>query len=408
MSTWRYRAVTAQGGTVRRGEIAADSAALARASLRSAGLRVLDVQPVRTPIAMPAVFGRTVNRHMRSRRADAKAEFLDSLATMLTAGLTIVDALSALRAGNSGRSPRRRLALRLHDAVSSGEKLSVACGREPGWFDSAEVAMLAAGEHSGELASILRRVAERAMQASALAGRLVSVLMYPAIVAAAGVAVTVFLSVRTLPEIVGVLAENGIETPPLTRAVMAVGNTIWSAAPLLLGGIPVLVLACLLIARTKPARRMIARIPLPNVARDVLLARLLTTLVELLNAGVPFAEALRVAAPTLGGLGSARLTSVARRAADSIERGESASDAVGDPRWFGEDARRTLAAGESAGELEQTMSRLAEHAGRRARRAIDRLATLLEPAAILTLAGLIGTVVLAAVLPLTRLQEVLQ
>ncbi len=76
--------------------------------------------------------------------------------------------------------------------------------------------------------------------------------------------------------------------------------------------------------------------------------------------------------------------------------------------WFSAQFRRLLHSGQAAGELEATLDRMAQRDERRTERQITRLATLLEPAAILVLATLVGTVVLAAVLPLTRLQEVIR
>jgi type II secretory pathway component PulF len=133
-------------------------------------------------------------------------------------------------------------------------------------------------------------------------------------------------------------------------------------------------------------------------------ARVATGLSELLRAGVPAVEALRVLAPSVG---VANLRARLDEAASRIERGEQLAEAMDDPHWFDAEFRRLLAVGESAGELDRMLSRIGERYERRARLLIDRLAALLEPAVILALAAVIGVVVIASVLPLLRLQEVL-
>ena len=145
----------------------------------------------------------------------------------------------------------------------------------------------------------------------------------------------------------------------------------------------------------------------PKVARRASLAKALLGLSELLRAGVPAVEALRVLAPTAGSVVTARLGELLGSAAGRIERGESFAEALDDPRWFPDEVRRLIRVGEQSGELESVLDRLGHRYKRSAERLIDRLAALLEPAVILVLAFGVGIVVMAAVLPLTRLQNVL-
>jgi type IV pilus assembly protein PilC len=140
----------------------------------------------------------------------------------------------------------------------------------------------------------------------------------------------------------------------------------------------------------------------PLVLRRVSVARVAQGLSELLRAGTPAVEALRVIAPAAGGGLRRRL----EEAADRLERGDSLVDALDDPYWFDAEFRRLLAVGENAGELDVMLERIGDRYERRSRILIDRLAALLEPAVILVLAALIGIVVMASVLPLLRLQEV--
>ena len=141
----------------------------------------------------------------------------------------------------------------------------------------------------------------------------------------------------------------------------------------------------------------------PHVLRKLAVARLSIQLAELLRTGVPMVEALRVVAPTTPGLTLRRRL---LEAADRVERGEDIAAALDDEHWFDGEFQRLLQIGQTSGELDTLLDRLGHRYARQANRMIDRLATLLEPAVILTLAVLVGLVVMAAILPLLRLQEV--
>jgi general secretion pathway protein F len=411
---WRYRAV-ASGGLIR-GEHAGETASEVRTALHAAGLRVLDLRPLArralpgSPGGPLAILRRQGERQLRARRGMRKSELFDALATMLEAGVPLVEAVGSI--GSSGGSrPTRAMLAQVGDDLRGGSSLADAMGGHPSWFDDAETAMLRAGQQSGDLPSVIRTLSERHGRAGELSNRLASALAYPAIVAAVGVGVVIFLSTRTLPELAAVLTEAGQEVPALTASVMAFGRGLLAAVPWL-ALVPVLATS-LLVAWAMLAGKIglgPPRLPAlltPGVVRRAAAAEALLGLAELLRTGVPAVEALRVLAPTAGGLVGSRLGANLRSAASRVERGESFADALDDPLWFPDEARRLVRVGEQSGELESVLARLGHRYQRSARRLIDRLAALLEPAVILMLAVGVGVVVMAAVLPLVRLQEML-
>jgi type II secretory pathway component PulF len=127
-------------------------------------------------------------------------------------------------------------------------------------------------------------------------------------------------------------------------------------------------------------------------------------LAELLRAGVPLVEAIRVLAPTAG----AALRAVLIEAAGRLERGDDLAAAFSAPAWFDAEFVRLLEVSQRSGELAPMLLRVGRRYERQSRRLIDRLTRLLEPAVILALGVLVGTVVMAAVLPILRLQEILR
>lgn len=423
MTMWRYKAVGASGkggqaGGIVRGEQAGESPSEVRAALHGAGLRVLELKPLRRvrtdtrsvsgrPLSL---FRRPAERQLRSRRGARKSELYDALATMLEAGVPLVEAVGSIASSGGHRATRAMLA-QVADDLRGGRALADAMAGHPAWFDPAECAMVRAGQQSGELPGVIRTLSKRHARAGELSNRLASALAYPAIVAAVGVGVVIFLSTKTLPELASVLTEAGQGVPALTAGVMASGRGLLAAMPWLAVGVvllvPLLAVWALLAARLGVGPpRWPARL-VPPVARRAAVAEVLLGLAELLRTGVPAVEALRVLAPTTTGPVSSRLGDHLEGAAGRIERGESFADALDNPDWFPDEVRRLLRVGEQSGELESILDRLGRRYQRSTRRLIDRLAALLEPAVILVLAVAVGVVVMAAVLPLVRLQEML-
>jgi type II secretory pathway component PulF len=415
MSLFRYRAVTlapaaaaAGTGSVLRGELAGESAAEVRARLRAGGLQVLDLVPVQPPFVWPrlgiaAFLARTIERHLRARRHALKEEACDGLANLLESGVPLVEALETLAHGEAAhrRALQRVLALTV-DQVRAGASLGAALGEHRGWFDPVEVALIDAAEHGGNLSATLTRLAARQAKQSEVGQKVASALLYPAVVGVVGIAVWLFLSTQSLPELTRILVSAKVEVPVLTRAVMASGQFLMRH---------VLVIAALAAAAIVLGSALLSRRPAPftrlgiGALRRLRLARATGALAELLQGGVPLVEALEVIAPTAG---SAELRASLQGGAAAIAEGTRWSELLARDggRLYPTEFVRLVEMGETSGDLAPLLARLAERMERSAERQLMRWAALLEPAAILLLAALIGVVVAAAVLPLTRLQGI--
>ena len=412
-TTWRYNAVSTNGagpGARRRGEMNGTSAAEVRASLRRVGWQVLDLKPVRLRAAgdkdaLAALwFG-----HLRSRRRESRAEIFDSAATMLESGVPVLQAVTILiSADTARRSGRRTMLTQLRGTLQDGSSLAHAMAAHPAWFEPTEIAIVEAGQQSGELPTVLRSLAQRNERANELGQRLIAALSYPVILCIVGLGVVVFLSTRTLPGLVEILTDAGVEAPALSTRVMAVGQTLANWWPLL-GVAGILAVGAVLVGPTWLERHGIA-LPRwcsrlrPRVSRRMALSGLSLGVAELIETGIPVGDALRIVAPTL------RCRSLRRQVievAARIDRGADLADALDAGEWFDAEFRQLVEVGQASGELAAVLRRLGDRYGRAARRLIDRLTAMLEPAVILTLAFLVGVVVMSAVLPLMRLQEIL-
>lgn len=451
MTVWRYEAVLLESPAVaspvaqtarqerQRGELAASSEAEARAALRRIGLQALSVRPARrspsinspgtTPGTAPGTRPSNARMHdalhgladawqrrQRRRRRGARAQLFDSVGTMIRSGVPLLEAVEtlAIARGRRGASAQRSMLAELREALRSGGSLAAAMRAQPGWFDPVEAAMVEAGQHGGTLPQVLQALAERHEEEGRLAGRLAGALLYPSIVAMAGIGVAVFLSVRTLPELVRILEGANVPVPTVTLWTMAAGQ--WTARWGWLGALVVAAVAVLgmpLASAAAGARgpagrswnaalaRARARLT-PGVIRTMAVADVSIRLGELVRAGVPVTEALRVLAPTTRPALGALLTDAAAK----VERGEEFGASLCDGRWFDEEFRRLIEVAQASGELDSMLDRVGRRHEREARRLVDRVATLMEPAVIVLLAALVGTVVMAAVLPLARMKDV--
>ncbi|MFK7961962.1 MAG: type II secretion system F family protein [Phycisphaerales bacterium] len=414
MTTWRYVAVaTGPGADRRRGEMTGATAGDVRRSLRRVGLQVIDIRPIRgggaTGLGRPSALRRVWHRHLRRRRQLVRGDLCDSLATMLESGVPILEAVATLIGSDRGTGDRSRVMLtEIHGRLQGGASFSEALDAHRDWFDPAQIAMLRMGQQRGELSDVLRHLAERSARGDELTRQLVGALTYPAIVSAVGLGVVLFLSVNTLPELARILGDAGLEVPALTRGVMAIGQGIirhWMFIVLAAAAAAGLVgLGIGLADRHGVGAPDWVTRRTPRILRRLGIAALSVRLAELVRTGIPVSEAMVIVAPTVG---PRALRRTIERAAERVERGHELSAALDDPDWFDAEYRRLVDIGLASGELDSVLERLGRRYERQAERLIDRLATLLEPAAILTLAVLVGTVVMAAMLPLIRLQEII-
>jgi type II secretory pathway component PulF len=347
----------------------------------------------------------------RARRVSRRAEAADALATLLDAGLPLHEALSTLSPTRVADPFRVHIA-RLREGLSGGQTFSACAAAAPGWFDPIDCAFIEAGEAAGTLSHALRCIAGRLEHHAQGRARLIGLLAYPVLVSVVALGVVVFLASHTLPELSRTLASGGIEPPLLTRVVMTFGQAVrsyWWLVPVL----PAALLLALLPFATQRghwlARRVredaagLSLVLTPRLMRAQALGASIRTLAELIGVGIPLAEALRITAPTA----HPSLARALHEASRALEDGAPPSRAFASTIWFDSEFKRLLELAQSSGTLDTALLELTSRLERRAERAAQTLARVLEPSLIILLSGLVGLVVMAAVLPLTKLQEIL-
>lgn len=408
---FRYRARERGTERLRAGEVSGQDAYAVRASLRQAGLEVLELEPVREAGAWPRFLQPLqglLHGRARNRRRAARGDLLDAIGSLLQAGLPLDQAVGSLVASSARPAAERRMLGRMREALRAGRPLPEAMAAHPDWFDRIDIALVDAGLATGDLAAVLIALSRQHQRGAAIVHKLAMALAYPVVLSIAGLAVVVFISRSTLPQLVAVLHDSGKPTPALTAHLMTVGDVLTGWGLLLLPVVAGLVwLGWRLLGRARPGSllgRFVHGNPIARARSRARVAQLAATLAHLQRGGLPLAEALDVVAATSG---EAPLRDLLTQAAVAVRRGEDLSGVIGASPLVDPEFAQLLRLGEQSGELAAVLERVAERFARAAERSIDRLSALAEPVAVLLLATLIGVVVLAAALPLVELGDLL-
>jgi general secretion pathway protein F len=398
MAAFDYVAVDAAGRTVS-GTLAAADAAAARALLGRRKLMPLEVAPARgaTPArgAAPARKGRLDSRTL--------ALATRQLATLVTVS-PVEEALRAI-AIQADRPAVRAVLEGVHGGVMEGRRLSDAMGLQGAAFPPLYRAMVAAGESSGALAPILERLADGLERDQVVRGKVVTALVYPAVLSVVAVGVILAMMTFVVPRVVDQFDSMNQTLPLLTRLVIGLSDGLrtwgWLAA-LLAGAAGVAGAAAL---RHPPARlwldSLILRLPLVGrLTRDLHGARMARTLSTMIAAGLPVLEGLTLTARTVS---NRRLRQATATMADAVREGGGLSAAMRRADVFPPILVTMTASGEAGGRLEPMLERAADYLEREFSTFTAVMLSLLEPAIIVVMGGVVALIVLSILLPILQI-----
>lgn len=389
MPAFAYRAATSAGRTVRGVEDAESPAALER-TLGSRGLYPLDVAPATAQAAEPA--GR---RAFRTRRADV-VEAVRYLATLMDAGFPLDRALGAVSRVVARRDTAAAV-LDVRDRVRGGARLDDALAAHPALFPHFAVGMVRAGERGGYLARALERLSTQMEREQALRSRLVSALVYPAVMTAVGAGAIAVLFAYVLPRFVVLLQDTGSTLPRSTAMLLAFGAwmSVWWWALLLA---PVVLALTVAAARsTEEGRtavdRVLLRLPLVGgLRRRAACSRLARTLSTLLGSGLPILPALEIAAASQA---DGAVAEAVRQAREEVRAGGRLAASLRRSGVFPFLFVQMVEVGEEGGRLPEMLERAAQSLEGELERGLERSMRLVEPAMILVFGAVVGFVALS-------------
>ncbi len=291
-----------------------------------------------------------------------------------------------------------------HAQVLEGRRLADAMAQQGKAFPPLYRAMVAAGESSGALPEILERLADLLERQQQLRGRLIGALVYPAALSLTAGAVVLALMAFVVPRVVEQFDSMGRELPLLTRIVIAISDAVTSWGWL---GLGLAIVGAVVFARLlrRPAFRLridalLLRLPLlGRLLRDLHAARMARTLAIMLDSGLPLIEGLAITARTVGNrvLRGATLDMVT-----AIDEGSSLTASMRRAGVFPPTLLYMAGSGEGNGRLGPMLERAADYMEREIDTFTSATLSLLEPAIIVVLGGVVALIVLSILLPILQ------
>ena len=395
MAAYDYAALDVQG-RLRTGVIAADSSAQARGLLQKQRL---------VPVRLEQAAAASAN-HSRTRRERFASKDLVLLTRQLATLAEATPLEEALRTigTQSDRAGVRRVVMATHGLLVEGYRLADAMARQGKAFPPLYRAMVAAGESAGALPQILERLADMLEKQQQVRARLVTTLAYPAALAVTAALVVIALMVFVVPRVVEQFDSMGRALPLLTRMVIAVSDGLvhWGPALLVLAVAAIGALVALL---RRPGFRLafdraLLRLPLlGRLLRDVHAARMSRMLATMLASGLPLMEGLSI---TVGTVGNRVLRAATETMATSIREGGSLTGALRRAGVFPPVMVYMATSGENSGRLPEMLDRGADYLEREFDTFTATAMSLLEPAVIVVLGGVVAMIVLSILLPILQ------
>ncbi len=326
--------------------------------------------------------------------------FSQELAELLDAGLSVVEAVDTL-AHQQGSAEVAKVYAELERSLRQGQTFSAALERMPHRFPPLYVGLIRAAEKTSDLHGALMRYLEYSGRLDALKARIVSSLIYPAILFTVGGGVIVFLMTFVVPRFAAIYRGSGKELPLLSQLLLQWGSFASAHAGALLLGAAVLVLglgAFLLQAHRQGTLEQLAG-ALPGVRRRIelfRLSRLYLTVGTLLNGGMPVVPALTLAQGVVGGVHRARLLA----SIDALRRGGGIAASLQQHQLTTPVAERLLRAGEGTGRMGDLFVRAGRYHDNELGRWVERFSRSFEPILMAVIGVLIGGIVILLYMPI--------
>jgi len=402
MRTYIYHARDAGGKSVG-GEIQAEDEAGAAQILGKRDLTVVALKlTVDREVQQKATGGGRV-------KTQDLVVFTRQLATMMDAGLPLVQALSSLEEQTTSKNFKPVLQ-QVVEQVEQGQSFSQALAQHPKVFNDIYVNLIQAGEAGGLLSEILERLAAEQEASARLKRRVKSALMYPMIVSCVALVISLFLVLKVVPQFADIFKDLGGQLPAPTRILIQISNALQRY----LLYVVVLVSAAVYgISQLKKTPwgvqrwdRIRIRLPVAGpLSKKIALTRFARTFSALTSSGVPILQTLRIAGHSTG---NTILEFAAIGMIESIEKGDGIAVSMAKHPIFPPMLVRMVAAGEQTGRVDTIMRKLAEFYNEEVETTLSGLASLIEPILIVIIGVIVGSIVICMFLPVFKMSEIVQ
>jgi type IV pilus assembly protein PilC len=341
-------------------------------------------------------------------RPDDIAVFSRQLATMLGAGIPLVQAFEIVGAGHE-KPAMQKLVLDIKADIEGGTSLHEALGKHPLYFDDLYVNLVEAGEQAGALETLLEKIATYKEKSEAIKKKVKKALFYPAAVLAVAIIVTLILLIFVIPQFESLFKGFGADLPAFTQMVINLSRFV-QAQGIYIG----IVVAGGVYAftyfrkRSRKMREFLDRMSLKMpiigpILVKAAIARYARTLSTMFSAGVPLVEALDSVA---GATGNIVYENAVLKMKDEVSTGQRLQRAMENTGLFPNMVVQMIAVGEESGSLDAMSGKVASFYEEDVDNAVDSMSSLLEPMIMAILGVLVGGLVIAMYLPIFKLGAV--
>ena len=332
------------------------------------------------------------------------AVFSRQFATMLDAGVSIIDILQDLSSQTSNRYLGYVLS-RIRKDIQEGSNFSMALSKHPKVFSPLYIALVRSGEESGNLPTVMEEIASYLEDQIILLRKVRQAVSYPSVIIVFFIGVVSFVFLFLIPRFQTIFASFGAQLPALTRIILNISQTFLKLLPLIIGFLFVLWIAFLFYRRTSIGRRHIDTLKLRfpffgKLMTKISLSRFARSLSTLLGGGVSIAMALEIVADTAGNV---IIESIIRKIRKGVIEGKILGEEMKKHKIFPPMLVRMVSVGEETGRMEDMLSRVARFFRDEVDATLNILTSILEPILIIGLGIVVGIVVLAIYLPIFKL-----
>ncbi|HKC15416.1 MAG TPA: type II secretion system F family protein [Steroidobacteraceae bacterium] len=336
------------------------------------------------------------------------AIFSRQLATMLGAGIPLVQAFEIIGAGHDKPS-MQRLLMEVKSDIEGGTSLHEALGKHPLYFDDLYVNLTEAGEQAGALESLLDKIASYKEKTEAIKKKVKKALFYPAAVLAVAFIVTLILLIFVIPQFESLFKGFGADLPAFTQAVIDLSRFVQNNGIYI--GVVIGIGVYTFIYFHKRSRKLrefldraLLNFPIIGpILNKAAIARFARTLSTMFSAGVPLVEALQSVA---GATGNIVYETAVMKMRDEVATGQRLQRAMENTGLFPNMVVQMIAVGEESGSLDTMSGKVASFYEEDVDNAVDSMSSLLEPLIMAILGVLVGGLVIAMYLPIFKLGAV--
>jgi type IV pilus assembly protein PilC len=398
MGIWRYKGVDQAGAKVV-GAVEVPNERELRKYFKAKGIRAKSVQG-------PTIFDFNFEQWLVEKGIMSAfgpkelMSFTKQLATLISAGITIIQALEIL--GKQQRKQTfKRVLLGVAADVAQGRTLSDALVKYPG-FDKLYCNLVKAGEAGGILDTILTKLAQYMERMATVRRKIKGALIYPTIVVIVGIAVVSIMMIYVVPQMSSMLKDSGQELPWVTQTVVDISDFMRNYSVYLFPGLIVLAMAFFQFIKTsfgKPIWDQVSmKIPVfGGIIVKGNLCSFTQTMGTLLGAGVPLADSMEICEKGMSNVVMAKDLAQIRHA---IVEGSTFSEPISRVPYFPDMVTQMVRVGEQTGNLAEMLAKVADIFEQEVNDLIDAMTAMIEPIIIIVLGGAVGFILIAMYLPM--------